>query len=141
MNIKLKSAGRGPIPSAQPNIVWPVRLTIPAYEALKMAGCKIETVKEGIYSIELTNAKYVPDNLHVVLAPDLNNDGLFVTGIRLANEPEYPAGEISHDYFWTKLALTPCPLCKSPLLWAEAGYVPGMRVCSGIKHHRWLLDL
>jgi hypothetical protein len=57
-------------------------------------------------------------------------------GIRLAAEPEYP-GECGLDY-WVTLDIMPCPRCHAPLVWWEAGFVPGYRVCAGRRHHHWL---
>jgi hypothetical protein len=55
--------------------------------------------------------------------------------VRLDIEPEYP-GEIAA--YWQQLDFTGCPECAAPLVWYEAGYVPGYRVCSRGPHHHVL---
>jgi len=109
-----------------------VRLTIPAREALEAAGAKITLTpdRDGVtlYTVELSDR--VPRD--IVAAHIRNTDHL---GLRLAIEPEYP-GEISS--YWETLDFTPCPKCAAPLIWYEAGYVPGYRVCAGSKHHHML---
>jgi hypothetical protein len=43
--------------------------------------------------------------------------------------PEY------HDY-WQAVTDVPCPCCKTGTIrWAEAGYVPGYRICDGCGKH------
>lgn len=45
------------------------------------------------------------------------------------NVPEY------HDY-WQAVTNAPCPCCKTGTIrWAEAGYVPGYRICDGCGRH------
>lgn len=41
---------------------------------------------------------------------------------------------------WADVTGVPCPLCGQILIWYEAGYVPGYRVCYGRDgiRHRWL---
>lgn len=34
----------------------------------------------------------------------------------------------------------PAPRCPGMLRWAEAGHVPGYRICDGSRHHHWELD-
>ena len=58
--------------------------------------------------------------------------------IRMADEPEYP-GEVPAAWH-ERGEWTPCPAqgCGRALLWAEAGYVPGYRVCAGGGHYSLL---
>lgn len=110
-----------------------VRLTIPAREALESAGAIIlaEPSDGGpaLYTVELMDR--VPQD--VVATRIIDTDHL---GLRMSNEPEYP-GEIWHAY-WEQLDFTPCPKCGAPLIWYEAGYVPGYRVCARKPHHHIL---
>jgi hypothetical protein len=39
------------------------------------------------------------------------------------------AGHLSCVDPWALAAIAPCPNCGGRLLWAEAGYVPGYRIC------------
>ena len=55
--------------------------------------------------------------------------------LRMDNEPEYP--QEFPDY-WASVDFTPCPKCGAPVVWYEAGYVPGYRVCSQSPHHHSL---
>ena len=41
-----------------------------------------------------------------------------------------------HDY-WASVTDVPCPSCEGTVRWAEAGYVPGYRICDGCGQH-WL---
>lgn len=108
-----------------------VRLTIPAREALERSGATI-IPEPGqlyqLYSVEL--GATLPSG--IVATRIINESHL---ALRLDIEPEYP-GEIGHAY-WEQLNFTPCPKCGAPLVWYEAGYVPGYRVCAGRKHHHW----
>lgn len=56
-------------------------------------------------------------------------------GLRLADEPEYP-GEWSGDVIaWHDRGdWVPCPQCGGALVWYEAGYVPGYRLCTSGHH-------
>lgn len=110
-----------------------VRLTIPAREALQGAGAKITAEPNDesgaqLYTVELTER--TPENIIAVRI--LNTDH---TGLRTSDEPKYP-GEVSDG--WLQLDFTPCPKCGAPLVWYEAGYVPGYRVCAKKPHHHVL---
>lgn len=110
-----------------------VRLTIPAREALQAAGARITmeppSGEPALYTVEL--GERVPEG--IVATRILHTEHL---GLRMDNEPEYP-GEIGHAY-WEQLDFTPCPECGAPLVWYEAGYVPGYRVCARAPHHHVL---
>ncbi len=54
-------------------------------------------------------------------------------GLRLQSEPAYPgewAGVVCVAW-WERGDWVPCPHhgCGAPLVWYEAGYVPGYRIC------------
>lgn len=42
-----------------------------------------------------------------------------------------------HDY-WTSVTDVPCPCGGGMVRWAEAGYVPGYRICDGGQH--WMAE-
>lgn len=45
------------------------------------------------------------------------------------------APAMSNDY-WDAVTDVPCPVCKTGTIrWAEAGYVPGYRICDGCGRH------
>jgi hypothetical protein len=111
-----------------------VRLTIPAREALQRAGASItpEPADGGhqIYTVALGNT--VPEG--VVAVRIVGTDHL---ALRMDIEPEYP-GEIGT--LWEQADFSPCPVCGAPLVWYEAGYVPGYRVCARPPHHHVLVE-
>ena len=108
-----------------------LRLTVPVRELLETAGATIERTEmpDGpLYAVTLGDR--MPPG---IIAVTIHNSG--AVGLRLAIEPPYP-GECG-DY-WRQLEWTPCPKCGAPLVWYEAGYVPGYRVCSRPPHHHVL---
>lgn len=108
-----------------------VRLTIPAREALEAHGAEIilEDPVEKFYQV--TPGPTVPEGIVAVILT-----GPSPLGLRMENEPEYPGEcEISR---WAQVDFTPCPKCGHALIWYEAGFVPGYRVCCGPKHHHFI---
>ena len=55
--------------------------------------------------------------------------------IDLESEERYP--QEFPDY-WETVNFTPCPVCQAPIVWYEAEYVPGYRVCTKAPHHHSL---
>lgn len=110
-------------------VVYETRATIPAIEALREAGATIVAVDNNEYQITLG-----PQMPKGIVAVDVF--GSFNGCIRMEHEPEYPMGE--HPNYWRQVDFTPCPVCGAPVVWYEAGYVPGYRVCTGPKHHHSL---
>lgn len=110
-----------------------IRMTIPAREALE----RVSTVHDGAYYYQRP-----PIGLVTVLAPVIEEgaptDSLMVA-LRCAGEPPYP-GEIDQQDLWMEVDLTPCPKCGAALIWYEAGYVPGYRVCAGKAHHHYIAN-
>jgi len=70
----------------------------------------------------------VPDGLVVVRFPERPH-----LGLRMEIEPEYPNEE--PPMWWERADWLPCPECGAALVWYEAGYVPGYRVCARPPHH------
>jgi len=113
--------GVGPIVFEQ------VRATIPVVELLRDAGATVESLPIG-YRITLGDT--MPSGIVAVHLNDAPRIGL-----RLAVEPEYP--QEFPDY-WLQVDFTPCPVCGAPVIWYEAGYVPGYRVCAKKPYHHSL---
>lgn len=69
----------------------------------------------------------------------LNLDGTGPRPYRLHPLPPAPAkdvGGMAVRDFWAAVTDVPCPVCPTGALrWAEAGYVPGYRVCDGCGQH------
>ncbi len=119
------------------------RLTIPAREALEANGAQVTPaqaplVPDGGQWVpasgrhwSVTLAERCPSGLVAVQQVG----GSSAICIRLDNEPEYPN---ETPVIWPQIDLTPCPKCGGALIWYEAGYVPGYRVCAGRKHHHWI---
>lgn len=116
-------------------ITHTVRATIPAIEALAAAGATVESIgtsSDPAYRVTL--GKMMPAG---IIACTVNGPPYVDACLRLAIEPEYP-GEFA-DY-WRQVDWTPCPVCGAPVVWYEAGYVPGYRVCSQPPHHHSRAD-
>ena len=111
-------------------IVYEARATIPAVEALRAAGSTLEPLVRPKLGYKITLGDTMPSG---IVAVQLNETPWM--GLRMANEPAYP--QEFADY-WNQVAFTPCPLCGAPVVWYEAGYVPGYRVCARHPHHHSL---
>lgn len=144
--------------SVAPPVYDELRLTIPAREALARLGNQIELRGATTPNAE---ARYAPDDLaevppsmrrghpyqvwRVTLSGRVPDDLVLCLighgkdqhrGLRLIDEPEYPGEWTDGGIAWHERgAWVPCPQCRSPLVWYEAGYVPGYRVCAGPRHH------
>lgn len=56
-------------------------------------------------------------------------------GTRRVREYAMPPATSQYDY-WPSVTDVPCPCCASGTIrWAEAGYVPGYRICDGCGKH------
>jgi hypothetical protein len=48
----------------------------------------------------------------------------------------YDLPQISSRDYWLSVTDVPCPCCEEGLIrWAEAGYVPGYRICENCGRH------
>lgn len=127
--VSLRSMGRsGLFPGLDgvAPIIYEVRATIPALEALATAGAIIDPLGPPEYLVRITLGPRMPRGIVAALLPAGE------TGIRLAAEQPYP---IEYPTLWEQAAWLPCPKCGAPVVWYEAGYVPGYRVCAGPGHH------
>jgi len=108
-------------------IVKTARATIPVVEALRAAGATVEPVPEPAMGYRITLGETMPAGI----AARHHNDPPHLV-LRMEDEPEYP-GE--HDDYWLQVDWTPCPVCGAPVVWYEAAFVPGYRVCSRPPYH------
>jgi hypothetical protein len=114
-----------------------LRLTVPAREKLERLGNGIERNGEtsgmGAPLYRVTLAGYMPSTIVLCLighGPEQHR------GLRLQDEPAYPGEWPEGTLAWHEHGdWVPCPDCGRPLVWYEAAYVPGYRVCSSAPHH------
>jgi hypothetical protein len=137
------------LPHLRPSTVEHLRLTLRAREALCRAGNRVivdsgslvgQRVTEhspsidGTYSVEIISP---PPGIVVCLigissqAPGWRpEDGEQHRGLRLDDEPPYPGEWPAGTVPWWEIGeWVPCPTCGAALLWCEAGFVPGWRIC------------
>ena len=98
-------------------------------EALKDAGATVTPLPSPAAGYEITLGEQMPAGivaLHHHEAPHL--------ALRMRGEP----GPGRAYDCWTQIDWTPCPVCGAPVVWYEAGYVPGYRVCVRPPHHHSL---
>lgn len=133
------------LPHLVPNVITDLRLTIPAREALERAGNPVAPA--GTLTAPARWTPPHPDRVDVLPYPTYAVEliapprGLVLVcighreaqhyGVRCDNEPPYP-GEWPDQQgvaWWERGNWTPCPTCGAALLWCEAGFVPGWRIC------------
>lgn len=112
-------------------VTYEARATIPVIETLKKAGATLEPLlsTDGGYSI--TFKDIMPSG---IVAVHLNKSEPRI-GLRLETEDPYPQ---EHPDYWATVEFTPCPVCQAPVVWYEAGYVSGYRVCTKAPYHHSL---
>lgn len=111
-------------------MVSEVRATIPVVEALRKSGATVRPLPDPSQGYRIILGASMPKG---IVAVHLNNS--IHVGLRFEHEPEYP-GE--YPDAWQQVEWTPCPQCGAPVVWYEAGYVPGYRICSQPPHHHLL---
>lgn len=121
-----------------------LRMTIPVREALERAGNSIASDNpvgspdDPCYAYRVQCTGTMPGGIVECL---IGQGASQHRGLRLRDETEYP-GEMRGAVTWYEHGRwTPCPRkrCARPLVWYEAGYVPGYRVCTR-GHHARLSD-
>jgi hypothetical protein len=129
-----------PIIAAAP-VYERLRLTIPAREALlRCEGNAIERDGEtpigcATYSVTLSTPPRPPLVECLIGQRDEQHRGL-----RCADEPAYPGEWPESVIAWHERGQwVGCPKCGGALIWYEAGYVPGYRLCTA-GHHVQLSD-
>lgn len=118
----------------------PYRMTIPAREALEAAGNVISRT-DAPPSLAPSYAVTVAGRMPRGIVECVIDGPAQHRGLRLDSEPEYPR-EMSGAVAWhDRGQWVPCPAprCGRALVWYEAGYVPGYRVCTA-GHHAQLSD-
>lgn len=100
--------------------------TIPAIEALRAASASVERNSLPCGLVTITLGSRMPPNIIAVSTPDHD------ICLRTKQEPPYPQ---ERPNFWLQADFLPCPVCSAPVVWYEAGYVPGYRVCTKKPHH------
>lgn len=114
-------------------VVYEVRATIPVVEDLHAAGAIVEPLPPPMIGYRIVLSDTMPDN---IVAVHVNSYGAIPQlGLRLRNEPEYPQ---EFQSYWDQLDFTPCPICKAPVVWYEAAFVSGYRICSKPPYHHLL---
>lgn len=109
------------------------RLTVPAHEAIERHHPDNRVHGEGMLARVTLAAP--PPGLVVTFAPlnPHNERGAWVPAVRTHEEPPWP---LESEAAWQDVGeWVPCPACGASLVWYEAGYVPGYRVCSRAPHH------
>ena len=112
-------------------VVHAVRATIPVLEAVLQAGGSYVPLVNTDNGYLITLSDKMPA---CIIAVHLNRSTPRI-GLRLESEERYP--QEFPDY-WETVNFTPCPVCQAPIVWYEAGYVPGYRVCTKAPHHHSL---
>lgn len=119
---------------AQPPIHPDLRITIPARERLVQSGNRVTPSSDGRWTVELHQP---PQGLVYCLIGYGNEQH---NGLRCEDEPAYPQEWPSDVIAWHEHGdWVPCPKCGGALVWYEAGYVPGYRLCTH-GHHAQLSD-
>lgn len=112
-------------------VVYEARATIPVVEALQASGASVVPLQLPRIGYTITLGDKMPVG---IVAVHLNGSSPQIA-LRLDDEPEYP---MEHPEYWSTVDFTPCPVCAAPVIWYEAGYVPGYRVCTRKPHHHSL---
>lgn len=113
-----------------PTLLQRIRLTVPAREALEKAGNVCKSLDDGTWDVTLLAP---PGGLELVRLQRWDSAEEQMA-LRLTQEPSYPGEGPAKSVAWHQRGeLVPCPECGAGLVWYEAGYVPGTRVC--LKGH------
>ncbi len=133
--MKLRTGLLAPCTSVEAPIHTGLRLTTPAREALTSHGNMVvrEDGPTAAPRFTVTLRGTTPAGLVLCL---IGHKAESCRGLRLQNEPPYPQEWPASVIAWYEQGdWTGCPQCSAPLVWYEAGYVPGYRVCSRSPHH------
>lgn len=109
-------------------LCYHVRATVLVRDALAAAGATITPDPDGL-SVYVILGDTMPAG---IIAVEVPGPPYVSAALRMSDEPEYP---IEYPTGWRQVDWTPCPTCGAPLVWYEAGYTAGYRVCSRPPHH------
>ncbi|GIW89676.1 MAG: hypothetical protein KatS3mg109_0108 [Pirellulaceae bacterium] len=109
-----------------------VRATIPAVEFLHKHGVEVIPAEPASLGYLVRLGDSVPHGIVAVRLPIAP-----YAAIRTSEELPFPD---EYDDGWLQADWTPCPKCGAPLIWYEAGYVPGYRVCAKPPHHHCVVE-
>jgi hypothetical protein len=113
-----------------------LRMTIPVREALERAGNEVapDPAASQRWAVAL---RAPPAGLVLVR---VGADGADLA-LRMEDEPEWPGEWRADSIAWHEVGdWTPCPTCGAALVWYEAGYVPGYRICLDGHHAQLSAD-
>lgn len=108
-----------------------VQATIPVIESLQKTGTIITPLAMPSIGYKILLGDKMPKG---IVAVHLNHSEPRI-GLRMESEDPYPQ---EYSDYWATVDFTPCPVCQAPVVWYEAGYVPGYRVCTKAPHHHSL---
>lgn len=130
---------------AAPPIYDRLRLTVPARDALQAAGNRVRP--EGATSTGAPLYRVVlrrpPVGMEACLIQDVSGEPWpdQHEGLRLQSEPPFPGEWPATAVAWyVRGQWVPCPSCGGALVWYEAGYVPGYRLCTSGHHAQLSAD-
>lgn len=113
-----------------PIVYEDLRMTIPVRELLMRHGA---TVVQVVEDWMVTLGSRMPEGILAV-----QTIGEWRIALRLGSEPHWP---MEVEAGWdVRACWLPCPKCGAPLVWCEAGYVPGYRVCAKAPYHHVLVQ-
>ena len=118
-----------------------VRMTDAVRSALLRAGAIIEpeTVPNApadIPSWRVQLGREMPRGIVAKMVHTAEAGSLLT--LRMDDESVADTDTDAEGDYWVQLDWTPCPTCGAPLVWYEAGYVPGYRVCAAPPFHHVL---
>ena len=139
---KMAIAKRGGRSGLQPRAIGvelpvyePLRISVPAREALERAGNRVEPSDSDGIGAPLYRVILSRPPAGLVFCCVNRGRGEPDAALRLAAEPAYP-DERPEAASWAERGdWVPCPSCGASLVWYEAGYVAGYRVCSRRPYH------
>lgn len=126
-------------------VIEDVKMSIPAMEALEREGHVVTLSRaaaktDPYYTVELCG-KRMPRRLDVsIRLIECEQGGYYERVVlRTEEEPEWPGIVPDEMNMWLLAEWLPCPVCAAPIVWYEAGFVPGYRICTRPPYHHSLI--
>lgn len=126
----LRRTGINDAAGIAPIVQHHIRLTVAVREALMKSGADV-VARATEASVTIRLGEFMPAGIVVAV-------GEGYVYLSMQNEPDWSDFVEAFPDYWCQLDWTPCPKCGAPLVWYEAGYVPGYRVCAKKPHHHVL---